>query len=230
MAYTVNQLSLGGIGNFSCYLIKTDNGFLLIDTGISRLRETLEKQLEMAGCIPGNLNLILLTNGTMDAMGNAAHIRQKYASKIAMHRNDLNMVERGEYPEREFRSPLSKTIYKLFIKKIGKRMTAALVHFTPDVYVDEGFNLSEYGFPAKILHLPGFTSGSIGVLSQAGELFSGNTIINQGRSFEIPFVLTTFRALKQSIAKLEAEHIETIYPGMGAPFSMQTFREWVKNV
>jgi hydroxyacylglutathione hydrolase len=229
MAYTVNQLSLGGIGNFSCYLIKTDKGFLLIDTGVSRLRGALEKQLEMAGCIPGNLNLILLTNGTMDATGNAVYIRQKYASKIAMHRNDLNMVEHGEYPEREFRSLLPEMIYKLFIKRIGKRMTAALERFTPDVYVDEGSNLSEYGFPAKILHLPGFTPGSIGVLSQAGELFSGNTIINQGRSFEIPFVLTTFRTLEQSIAKLEAERVETIYPGMGAPFSMQAFSKRKKS-
>ena len=38
MSYTIERLSLGGIGNFNCYLLKTDKGFVLVDTGVSRLR------------------------------------------------------------------------------------------------------------------------------------------------------------------------------------------------
>jgi len=223
MAYEVTRLSLGGIGNFSCYLLKTNKGFLLIDTGVARLRETLEKQLATAGCLPGDLNLILLTNGTMDAMGNAAYVRRKYSSKIALHRDDLKMVEQGEYPEREFCALFPATVYKLFIKRLGQRMTSALERFTPDLCIEDGFDLSAYGFPATVLHLPGFTPGSIGVLTHDGKLFSGNTIINQGRSFQIPFVLTTFTTLNKSIEKLKAERVEMIYPGMGVPLPMRTF-------
>ena len=134
MSYTIERLSLGGIGNFNCYLLKTDKGFVLVDTGVSRLRVKLEGLLEKAGCVAGNLKLILLTNGTMDAMGNAAFLRHKFGSRIAMHTDDLKMVEDGEYPQRQFKSKFPEVIYKLFIKRIGKKMTASLTRFPPRYY------------------------------------------------------------------------------------------------
>jgi hydroxyacylglutathione hydrolase len=39
------------------YLVKTNKGYILIDTGYSTNRKDLEKQLEDAGCTPKNLKL-----------------------------------------------------------------------------------------------------------------------------------------------------------------------------
>ena len=47
-----------------------------------------------------------------------------------MHTDDLKMVEDGEYPQRQFKSKFPEVIYKLFIKRIGKKMTASLTSST----------------------------------------------------------------------------------------------------
>jgi len=65
------------LGGVNCYLIETDTGYILIDTGGSNKRTDLEKELESAGCQPGNLKLIVLTHGDFDHTGNAAYLRKK---------------------------------------------------------------------------------------------------------------------------------------------------------
>jgi hydroxyacylglutathione hydrolase len=225
MSCEVERLALGGIGNFNCYLLKTSKGFLLIDTGVARLRGALEKQLQKAGCAPGNLKLVLLTNGTMDAIGNAAFVRQKFGSQIAMHRDDLKMVEDGEFPPRLFKSRFPELVYKLLIRRIGRKMTASLTRFHPDLLVDDGFELSDFGLSARVLHTPGFTAGSICLLLDNETLFSGNTIINQAGSFMTPFVFTTYDVLAKSVEGLKSMGLLTIYPGMGNPLSASEFEK-----
>ena len=59
----------------NCYLIKADNHYFLIDTGMPNKRKVIEKELKSAGCRPGNLTLIILTHGDLDHAGNAAYFR-----------------------------------------------------------------------------------------------------------------------------------------------------------
>jgi len=84
------------LASVNCYLIKTDCGFILIDTGISKNRSDIEKELQNAGCEPGDLKLIVITHGDSDHTGNCAHLRGKYGPRIAMHQGDLGMVQRGD--------------------------------------------------------------------------------------------------------------------------------------
>jgi len=83
-------------GGVNCYLVKTDTGYILIDTLSLTMRDALEKELENAGCKPGNLQLIVLTHGDIDHAGNCAYLREKYGAQIAMHSDDSGMVERGD--------------------------------------------------------------------------------------------------------------------------------------
>ena len=84
------------LGSVNCYLIATDTGNILIDTGGSNKRTDLEKELESAGCKPGNLKLIVVTHGDFDHTGNAAYLRKKFGTKIAMHADDSGMLEHGD--------------------------------------------------------------------------------------------------------------------------------------
>ena len=155
------SIRLGGV---NCYLVKTGDGFILIDTGYSRNRRDLEKLLEGAGCRPGNLKLILLTHGDFDHIGNAAYLRQKYTSKIAMHPLEAPAAENGHMlMSRKTRSFLARAIFSLMrLNKSGR--------FKPDLPLEEGVNLSPYGFDARVVHIPGHSLGSIGVLTAEGDL------------------------------------------------------------
>jgi glyoxylase-like metal-dependent hydrolase (beta-lactamase superfamily II) len=61
----------------NCYLVKTPDGYILVDTGYSNQRIKIEKALDEEGVQPGNLKLILLTHGDFDHTGNSAYFREK---------------------------------------------------------------------------------------------------------------------------------------------------------
>jgi len=86
--------------------------------------------------------------------------------------------------------------------------------FSPDLYLEDGQDLSPYGLGARVLHLPGHSKGSIGVLAASGDLFGGDLLYNV-RGFGFIDDLADFNA---SIEKLKNLDITTVYPGHGKPF------------
>jgi hydroxyacylglutathione hydrolase len=84
----IKILTFHRITDTNSYLVKTNNSYVLIDTGYSTNRKELEKQLAASGCTPGNLKLILITHGHFDHTGNCAFLREKYGAPIAMHKGD----------------------------------------------------------------------------------------------------------------------------------------------
>lgn len=219
MSGKINTINLTGV---NCYLIKSEEGNLLIDTGFVNKREFLEKKLTSLGCLPGNLKLIILTHGDVDHAGNAAFLREKYGSKIAVHADDKAMLERGDMSvNRKAKPDKMSLIFKvvswtmsLFIKP-GKFDV-----FQPDLTIDENFNLSEYGFDLKIIHLPGHSKGSVGVLTADGDLFCGDFLYNM-LGFNMIDNLPDHKA---SVEKLKKLNIKMIYPGHGKPISNDQFQ------
>ncbi|HTP07172.1 MAG TPA: MBL fold metallo-hydrolase, partial [Anaerolineae bacterium] len=164
MTVEIKCINLGGV---NCYLAKTDVGYILIDTGFLSKRAKLEQELITAGCRPGNLNLIILTHGDTDHADNAAYLRAKYGGEIALHALEAPIVEHGDMSSaRQAKPDKIGLIFKVMIPLAPLLFkTNAFEYFTPDFTVDEGFDLSEYGFTAKVIHLPGHSKGSIGVLT-----------------------------------------------------------------
>jgi glyoxylase-like metal-dependent hydrolase (beta-lactamase superfamily II) len=81
------------LGHVNCYLIKTADGFVLIDTGGTNQRRKLLRQLNSCQCSPGKLRLIILTHGDFDHSGNAAYLREHFGGRIAMSPLDQGMIE-----------------------------------------------------------------------------------------------------------------------------------------
>ncbi len=82
----------------NCYLVAAAGGnFVLIDSGFSMGRTGVVKELESAGCQPGKLNLILITHADSDHTGNAAFLRRKYATKIAMHPAEVKAARQWKH-------------------------------------------------------------------------------------------------------------------------------------
>jgi glyoxylase-like metal-dependent hydrolase (beta-lactamase superfamily II) len=209
--------------SINCYLVNTDGGFVLIDTGRTGQRRVIEQALENAGCQPGNLKLIILTHGDFDHCGNAAYLRKKFAAKIAMHYADLGMVERGDMLwNRNRPNPLVSALIRLLVRlNVSDR-------FTPDLYLKEGDDLSVYGFDARVVALPGHSKGSIGLLTTSGDLFCGDLLANTDRP-ALWTIIDDAAAAKASVEKLERLSITMVYPGHGEPFPMTLFRAAVPH-
>jgi hydroxyacylglutathione hydrolase len=206
------------LGTVNCYLVETDAGYILIDTGGSNKRTELERELLSAGCRPGSLNLIVLTHGDFDHSGNAAYLRKEFGARIAMHSDDSGMVERGDmFGNRQKGNNFLTRMLVPILFGFGKSE-----RFTPDFYLDEGDDLSDYGFDARVLRIPGHSKGSIGILTAGGDLFCGDLLENTDGPV-LNSIMDDLAAANASVEKLKGLKISTVYPGHGEPFPMETF-------
>jgi hydroxyacylglutathione hydrolase len=214
---TINLLLPYRLGSVNCYLIKTDTRYILIDTGYTRKRTDLEKELESAGCKPGNLQVIVLTHGDFDHSGNAAYLRKKFGARIAMHHDDAGMVERGNMFWNRSKSNILIKVIAPILFRFGKSE-----RFKPDSHIEDGDDLSENGFDARVLHIPGHSKGSIGILTSSGDLFCGDLLQNIHKP-KLNSIMDDLTTANTSVEKLNKLGIRTVYPGHGKPFPMDVF-------
>jgi glyoxylase-like metal-dependent hydrolase (beta-lactamase superfamily II) len=205
------------MGRVNCYLVETAVGFILIDTGSANARASLETELANAGCRPGDLDLITLTHGDFDHMGNAAHLRETLGTRIAMHPDDAGMAEHGDmFWNRSSGNKLLRVLMPVLMRFPKSN------RFTPDLYLEDGFGFSDLGFDARALSLPGHSRGSIGILTAAGDLFCGDLLENPGTP-AINAIMDDPVACQASLEKLRGFEVQTVYPGHGQPFPMADF-------
>ena len=203
----------------NCYLMKTPSGYILIDTGLPKRRNDLVRELETAGCMPGDLRLIIITHGHLDHNGNTAYLRERYGAKIAMHDGDSAMAESGDM----FRGVKGFTVavIRILLPLVGMSRYDS---FRPDIILEDGHDLSEHGFDARVVHVPGHSKGSIGVLTAGGDLFCGDILGNTGKPARTTLIDDPDE-LDASVERLRTLEIRTVYPGHGRPFLMEQFME-----
>jgi hydroxyacylglutathione hydrolase len=228
MEQKIIRIDLGGV---NAYLGKENENFVLFDTGghlfmdkeFDNRRAALEKELDRHGCCAENVKLIVLTHGDNDHAANAVYFRNKYNAKIAMHKGDVDLAENPTFEkimDSHYRSMvlnLVSFLIKGLLRKVCDKIIAEYESIEPDLLIDEGFDLSAYGFDAKIIHIPGHTNGSIGVVTKQGNLICGDTLANTKKP-EIAPNARDFKQLAESIKKIKSLDIKTIYPGHGEPF------------
>lgn len=229
MKQEIIRMDLNGV---NCYLGKSEEGFVLFDTGghltmdkeYTDRKEILIDKLEKEGCIPGKLKAIILTHGDNDHIANAAYLREKYHTIVAMHADDVELAENIDINKMmesfQFKSlplKIAVLVIRKKIIKVSAKILRDFVKFRPDVILGDGFDLSVYGFAAKIFHTPGHTAGSIVALSDSGELIAGDTFANINKP-TLAANAYDFKQLHKSMKKLMLMNITTVYPGHGEPF------------
>lgn len=207
----------------NAYLIKVKDGFILIDTGLPSQWATLEKELISAGCLPDKLKLVIITHGDLDHTGNCKNLQEKYKVKIAMHQVDYSILETGLPSKRKIKSLKQRIFFSIIrLSRKRKKGDVSINKFKLDIFLKDGQNLKEYGLDGKVIHIPGHTKGSIGVLTGHGDLFAGDTFVNR-KNPESATIIENSDELNDSLNKLKKLDIKMVYPGHGKPFLMKDF-------
>lgn len=217
---TIQLKIMAGVATVNCYLLKSGKNYLIIDTGHSSKRDEVDIKLQKAGCRPGDLKLILLTHGDSDHAGNCSFLRDKYGAPVVMHQADSAMVTQGDMLYNRKGNLLSRIIGPFM--GLGRKY-----RFTPDFYVEDGYHLLPYGFDASVVHVPGHSAGSIGVLTSEGDLFCGDLFTNT-RKPALGGIIDDDDAAQASVEKLMTMNISQVYPGHGDPFPWKLLKEGMK--
>ncbi len=187
----------------NCYLIERDEKRYLVDTGTPG---NLKRAREQIDSIDG----IILTHGHYDHCGSAVEIADYFSCKIYAHRDEHPYLE----GRAEFR-------FSGFVGNFIKRLERLrpMEHFKAhDV---ESLNLS-------ILHLPGHTPGSIGIIigkeMLCGDLLrGGRKYLAAGKAVVKPSSRSfnwDQKKYVESLKKLVELDIERIHPGHGKSVSI----------
>jgi glyoxylase-like metal-dependent hydrolase (beta-lactamase superfamily II) len=89
--------------------------------------------------------------------------------------------------------------------------------------VEDGDDLSGYGLDARVISIPGHSKGSIGILTDHGDLFCGDLLVNTDKP-ALNSLIDESSAAKASLQILRGMSIGTVYPGHGQPFPIDLVR------
>ena len=79
------------------YLIATDSGLVVIDTGCAKDGDLLLDNIRRLGFDPARINWILLTHWHWDHTGGAARLAEHSGAEVMIHELDADIVESGSY-------------------------------------------------------------------------------------------------------------------------------------
>jgi hydroxyacylglutathione hydrolase len=199
----------------NCYLLQTETGYYLIDSGFASKRAFIEKALLNEGCQPGDLKLIIHTHGDSDHCGNSVYFRERYGAKLAIHAAEVESVRSGNLLKARSHTPaVTRFLLTLLLPLAGLDRKD---RFTPDIIIEDGMDFSSLGLPVTVLFTPGHSNGSISLLGSEGDLFCGDLMTNT----EKPLLNTNMDDLAagaQSLRRLQTYPIQQVYPGHGEPF------------
>ena len=207
----ITRIESGGV---NCYLVNVKDGFVLIDTGYAKHRDIMDAALAEAGC--DDIRLILLTHGDFDHVGNCAYLREKFGCRVAMHNDDVGMVEKGDMFWNREMGRAKRVIGRLFtlVMRIGLDEDDM---FSPDILLKDRQSLTEFGFEATVHHLPGHSKGSIGLLTADGDFFCSDVFTN-GSMPKRSNLISNQDDYLRSLENIQSLDIQTVYPGHGSPF------------
>jgi hydroxyacylglutathione hydrolase len=210
---TVTTIDLGFV---NAYLVEVEGGWILIDTGIRGHWKKLQAGIRAAGCQRGQLRLVIITHADMDHAGNAARVRDAFGAPVAAHPADAELLRTGKSPVRTGRSPGAAALMRLARALSGMGGSGRV---SPEVTLRDSDRLDSWGCAARVVHLPGHTAGSIGILTDQQDLICGDACVNRGEPSPSPYVqdLEEYRA---SVGKLRAlaSTVRRVFPGHGSAF------------
>lgn len=131
-----------------------------------------------------------------------------------MHADDARAGEDGDMFAGRGKS--SRSLGAAIPRLIG---FGAAERFTPDVLLEDGRSLADYGLAATVVRIPGHSRGSLGILTTDGHFFCGDLLDNTRRP-ALTSLIDDREAAERSVAKLRTLPIHMVFPGHGEPFSM----------
>lgn len=217
-AYRVYRI---GLVNVSAYLVYRPCEAILVDCGNAGSADKILSTMERLGLEPAMLRLLVLTHSHFDHAGAAGRLKELTGCKVMVHQSEADRLRSGRSPlppGTRWKAKVLVALARIFARKLMKFPAAE-----PDFLVEESYDLSSHGFPGRVLHSPGHTSGSMLVLMEEGQLITGDTMFGVADKQHFPPFAEDLGALVESWKQIRNMKVKTCYPAHGRHFSFDSF-------
>ncbi len=210
-----------GVAN--THIIETSHGVIIVDAGMPHQARRILGKVRALGHSEKDLRLIFVTHGHIDHAGSAVALKRLTGAPIALHRDDMPLVATPS-----LKIPPGRNRFIQFTKHVMDTFSwiAPLETFAPDVILDDGQSLREFGLDARVVHTPGHTAGSVTIACDDGTAFVGDAILNLVR-ISFPLYWDDPATAFDSAHKIRALDSRVLYSGHGRPFSAAELDEFV---
>jgi glyoxylase-like metal-dependent hydrolase (beta-lactamase superfamily II) len=227
-------LTLSGFspGSVNIYLLKTDDGYLTIDTGWDSppAFQYLEKQLAEIGARFTDIKQVIVTHCHIDHLGMIVRFRQSHNARIYFHENETELIkirftggdnllpltdkflQRHGFPTAELPPP-----------EILLPVPDNLAATAADVLLHGGEEITAGEYRLRVINTPGHTQGHICLYEPRKKLlFSGDVLlptIATNAALHVQHLINPLQQYLNSLKTLKELDIQMVLPGHEHPFS-----------
>ena len=207
-----------------------DSGdFTMVDCGLMEMGSYKLSEIESIGVKPKDIKRVILTHTHLDHIGCLPEIIEAIPGiEIWVHEDEGRYMERGD----------DRVIWcnKMFESMIRAQMTIPENYFDlkPHRKLKGGEVLDLGGVTFKVIHIPGHSIGSIGLLNEEHRLFiSGDTIYADGAIGRYDLFTADASQMKSSLELIANLGIDYLLPchnrvvkGAAGPMIRKTVTNW----
>jgi glyoxylase-like metal-dependent hydrolase (beta-lactamase superfamily II) len=162
--------NVDGVRVANVYLVVTQDGLLLVDTGMPGNARRILRFIEGLGRQPRDLRDIVLTYCDIDHVGSGAELKRRTGARVAIHELDVAVLS-GE--QRKQKGGLAMVaLYRLLRFR----------PIAPDLRLRDGDTIGGL----QVMHVAGHTAGSIALLRNDGVVFSGDALLSDTHGNVLP--------------------------------------------
>jgi glyoxylase-like metal-dependent hydrolase (beta-lactamase superfamily II) len=230
------------LSHINTYLVRGDNGYLLIDTGwnTKEALNSLKKQLADNGVDGQEITRIVVTHVHPDHYGLAGKLKNLFGATLAFHHLEKDFIETRYVSMEELIQELGQWLQHngvpperlAELKKASLPMLKFVTPTMPDATLYGGENITCGDFSFEVLPTPGHTAGHICLYEPDKKiLLSGDHIlptITPHVGLHPQSGPNPLGDYLDSLHRLEKLEVELVLPGHEQPFT--GFKERVEGI
>jgi glyoxylase-like metal-dependent hydrolase (beta-lactamase superfamily II) len=182
--------------------------FSLIDCGLNDMGSYKLEEIDAAGIPRNDIKRVIMTHTHVDHIGCLPELRAAIPGlEVWVHKNEADHLERGDYA-----IVFGNGMFESVVRS-QYNLTDDYWKMPVDRKLEGGEILTLGGLTFKVLHIPGHSAGSIGLLNEEHKLFmSGDTIYADGAIGRFDLVSANPSDLKRSLDLIAGLGIEILLP------------------
>ncbi len=218
-------------GLVNVYLLKTKDGYALMDSGFPNSANKILKSLEALGVTPTQIKHLLLTHCHPDHIGSAAALKRATGATVYAHAEDAPIIRSGTGFRKAYAAP---GLRNRIMFKILSLMLKDVEGIPVDHLIADGESLP-FDKELVAIHIPGHCAGQLAFLwkKNGGILFAADACINRG-GMKFTAAIEDLDETRRSLAKLATHTFQAACFGHGSPIMTgadASFREtWSTQV